>query len=61
MSIALKEANETRYWIELLSRSQLVTEKQFDSIHIDIVELIKLLTSIINTAKRNPDHRKQNK
>jgi four helix bundle protein len=53
MSIALKEANETCYWIELLSQAELIDEKKFVSVNADVVELVRLLTSIINSAKRN--------
>jgi len=52
MAIALKEANETDYWIDLLHGSELIDDKCFDSIKPDIVELIKLLTSIIKTTKQ---------
>ncbi|MCK5826642.1 MAG: four helix bundle protein [Desulfuromusa sp.] len=51
MSIALKEANETDYWIELLFKSEIIASKEYDSINKDIVELIKLLTSIVKTSK----------
>jgi four helix bundle protein len=54
LSIALKEANETDYWIELLLQSQLIEKKGYDSIKPDIVELLKLLTSIIKSSKQNP-------
>jgi four helix bundle protein len=54
LSIALKEANETEYWIELLHQSQLIEKKGYDSIKPDIVELLKLLTSIIKSSKQNP-------
>jgi four helix bundle protein len=53
LSIALKEANETEYWIELLFQSGLIEEKSYQSIHIDIEELLKLLTSIVRTTKEN--------
>ena len=53
LSIALKEANETEYWILLLKDSEYISETSFSSIHTDCVELIKLLTSIINTSKKN--------
>jgi four helix bundle protein len=53
LSIALKEANETEYWILLLKDSEYISEASFHSIHTDCVELIKLLTSIINTSKKN--------
>ncbi|MEA3465770.1 MAG: four helix bundle protein [Thermodesulfobacteriota bacterium] len=55
MSIALKEANETDYWIELLFGSEIIVSKEYNSINADIVEIIKLLTSIIKTSKRSID------
>jgi len=51
LSIALKEANETEYWIELLYSSNFIDEKSFPSIKKDIEELLKLLTAIIKTSK----------
>jgi four helix bundle protein len=51
LSIALKEANESEYWIELLFKSNLIDNKSFQSIQNDITELLKLLTSIIKTSK----------
>ena len=51
MAIALKEANETDYWIELLYQSETLEEKGFSSIKPDITEVIKLLTSIIKTSR----------
>jgi len=53
LSIALKEANETEYWILLLKDSEYISVSSFHSIHTNCVELIKLLTSIINTVKKN--------
>jgi four helix bundle protein len=53
LSIALKEANETDYWIELLFQSGYLEEKSYLSIHTDIEELLKLLTSIVKTTKLN--------
>ena len=52
LSIALKEANETEYWMSLLKDSEYISEDSFHSIHKDCVELIKMLTSIINTSKK---------
>ncbi len=51
MSIALKEANETDYWIELLFHSKIISQLEFEAIKPDIIELIKLLISIIKTSK----------
>ena len=51
LSISLKEANETEYWLMLLKETGYNSQKEFDSINIDIVELLKLLISIIKTSK----------
>lgn len=53
MNIALKEANETEYWLMLLKDSEYIDEKSFESLHSDISELIKLLASIVKTSKIN--------
>lgn len=50
MCIALKEASETEYWLELLHESGIMTNKQFQSIYSDCQELIKILVSIIKTS-----------
>ncbi len=52
MSIALKEASETEYWLELLHETGYITENQFNSIIPECVEVIKIITSIINSAKK---------
>lgn len=52
MAIALKEANETEYWLELLHETQYLEPAAFSSIHQNVVELLKLLISIINSSKR---------
>ena len=51
MSIALKEANETEYWIDLLHQSKYIGATDYKSIHPDIEELLKLLTSIVKTSR----------
>ena len=53
LNIALKEANETDYWLELLFKTEYLAEKEFSSLHNDCVELLKLLVSIIKTTKAN--------
>ena len=53
MAIALKEANETQYWLELLYKSDYIDEQQFKSINTDSIEILKLLISIIKTTKTN--------
>lgn len=52
MNIALKEASETEYWLELLCKTEYITNKQFESINSDCVELIKILTSIVKTSRK---------
>lgn len=51
LAIALKEANESEYWIELLTQSGYIDEKSSISILADLTELLKLLTAIIKTTK----------
>ena len=52
LSIALKEVNETEYWLDLLNQSGYLDKKLFDSIYVDCKELLKLLISIIKTSKQ---------
>lgn len=49
LNIALKEADETAYWLELLHESDYLSEKHFLSIYNDCEELVKLLVSITKT------------
>lgn len=53
MAIAQKECNETIYWLELLYKTEYISNNQFESINNDAVEIIKLITASIKTAKRN--------
>ena len=50
MSIALKESNETQYWLRLLYRTEYLTKDQYDSIRKDIDELNSILTAICKTS-----------
>lgn len=52
LNIALKEANETEYWLELLSKTGYINNSQYSSINNDCIELNKILISIIKTTKR---------
>ncbi len=52
LSIALKEANETEYWLELLNKASYIDDSSFQSIQIDLKEILKILTAIINTSKQ---------
>ncbi|ADG92748.1 conserved hypothetical protein [Arcobacter nitrofigilis DSM 7299] len=53
LHIALKEANETNYWIALLRDSEYINDKMHKSIEPEIKELISLLVSSIKTSKEN--------
>ena len=53
LAIARKEANETLYWVELLTETDYLTRPQSTSIYNDGLELLKLLTTSIKTAKAN--------
>ncbi len=53
MSIALKEANETEFWLRLLYSTEYLTEKQFTSISSDIQEIIAILTSICKSTQKS--------
>ncbi len=52
LSVALKEANETEYWLDLLKETGYLNNSEYISIQFDIKEILKLLTSIIKTAKQ---------
>jgi four helix bundle protein len=52
LAIALKEANETEYWILLLRETGYLNTNEAESICNDNKELLKLLTSIINSSKQ---------
>ena len=54
LSISLKEASETEYWLELLHESGYIDDRSFESIYSDCVELLKLLTSILKTKDIRP-------
>ena len=51
MYIALKEANETKYWIRLLHDSGFVPEKTFNFMNPKIEEIISILAAIVKTSK----------
>lgn len=53
LSIAYKESRETHYWLRLLKDSEIITDKEFDSMINDCEELQKILTSILITTKQN--------
>ncbi|MDD5571578.1 MAG: four helix bundle protein [Bacteroidales bacterium] len=52
-SIAQKECNETIYWLEILHQTNYISESEFQNFSYDAVEIMKLLTSIIVSAKKS--------
>lgn len=52
MGIALKEASETEYWLELMFETDYISKTQFDNIYADCQELLKLLMSISKSARK---------
>ena len=53
MKIALKEANETQYWLQLLQETKYISDKEFTSLHGDLVEILKILTAICKHYPQN--------
>jgi four helix bundle protein len=51
LSIALKEADETDYWLDLLHATDYIDDDLYDALATDCVEIIKILTAIIKTLK----------
>ena len=56
LSIALKEARKTEYWILLLHQTGYIEDKACYSLRQDVIEIIKLLVSIIKSTKQNYSH-----
>ena len=56
MNIALKEASESEYWIELLYETDFINAIESESMLADCRELLKLLTSIVKTTFTNKDN-----
>lgn len=59
-AIAMKEAEETLYWLELAHRVELLDDKLFESLYTDCEELIKLGTSITMAMLRKIKNEKNN-
>ena len=57
LNIALKEAGETDYWLDVIHSAEYFTDEEFNSLKSDNDELLKLLTSIIKTTKANSDEK----
>ncbi len=50
MNIALKEASETEYWLDILNATNYLLDREYKSINDDLLEISKLLTSIVKTS-----------
>ena len=59
LQIALKEANETMNWLNLLHDTDILSEKEFESMASDCSELIALLVSSVKTIKKNNNKEKE--
>ncbi|SJZ46388.1 four helix bundle protein [Selenihalanaerobacter shriftii] len=55
LSIALKEAAETEYWLELLNATEILEERIAKSLLTDVKEIIEILNSIIKTTRNSVD------
>jgi len=53
IGIAQKEINETIYWLELLRETDYLSLEQFETVHAEAIEIIKLLTAILKKVKIN--------
>jgi four helix bundle protein len=53
MSLALKEARESRYWLKLILEGEVMPANRLDAILVEIEEIIKLLYTIIQNSKSN--------
>ncbi len=51
-AIAQKETDETLYWLELMKETEIITHKEFESIHAQTTEVFKLIRSIILSSKK---------
>lgn len=53
LSIAQKECSETLYWLDLMLRSEILTDNEYQSLHSDCDELLRIITSSLKTLKNN--------
>lgn len=52
LAIAQKETNETLYWLKLLYKTDYISQNAYESINEDALELMKIITASIKTAKQ---------
>ena len=53
LNIALKEADETEYWLDLLHETNYLDDSAYDSLNNDCAEILKMLTTIIKKLKED--------
>jgi four helix bundle protein len=53
LAISQKECDESMYWLELLKATDYISTSEFDSIHNQCNEVLKIIRSIIITSKKN--------
>ncbi len=53
LSISLKEASETSYWLKILNKTQYISDEQYGSLKEDLDSIIRIIISSIKTAKKN--------
>ena len=53
LNVALKEAGETEYWLDLFFHSHIISQDDYDNLIKDCKELIRILISIIKTSRSN--------
>ena len=51
LGIALKEANETMYWLKVLYGSELISQEQYDELMTDLTEIYKILSASVKTSR----------
>lgn len=51
LNIALKEADETQYWLEIMEKSEIINSTQIKNLNEDLSEIIAILVSSIKTLK----------
>ena len=61
MSIALKEANETDYWISILKDSDYINNEQYNMLHSKCAELIAMLVATVKTSKKTKNEKRKTK
>jgi four helix bundle protein len=52
MNVALKEATESAYWIDLLHETHFLNDKEFDSLYDECSKIIGVLTKIVKATKQ---------